>query len=50
MTIHNFVAKKFYYTFAVFEPAVQIHRGDTVIAETRDALGYDAELIRCRRR
>lgn len=43
MTIHNFVAKKFYYTFGVFEPVLRIHRGDTVVAETRDALGYDAE-------
>ena len=32
----------FYYTFAPHEPALRIQSGDTVIAETRDAFGYDA--------
>ncbi|GAH26421.1 unnamed protein product, partial [marine sediment metagenome] len=33
----------FYYTFGPHEPALRIASGDTVIAETRDAFGYDRD-------
>lgn len=33
----------FYYTFGPNLPALRIRSGDTVIAETRDARGYDAQ-------
>ena len=43
MTIHRLQPKVFYYTFGPGEPLAHIQSGDTVIAETRDALGYDAQ-------
>ncbi|MCG2767837.1 MAG: acetamidase/formamidase family protein [Anaerolineae bacterium] len=33
----------YYYTFGCHEPALCIHSGDTVMTETRDCYGYDAE-------
>lgn len=42
MTIHHLEPKMFYYTFGPHPPALRIHSGDTVIAHTRDAMGYDA--------
>jgi amidase len=42
MTIHHLEPKSFCYTFGPFEPALRITSGDTVVAETRDAHGYDA--------
>ena len=43
MATHFLVPKVFYYTFGVHEPALRIHAGDTVVAETRDAFGLDSE-------
>jgi acetamidase/formamidase len=43
MTIHRIEPSVYYYTFGPHEPAARIHSGDTVIAETRDALGYDTK-------
>ena len=43
MTVHHLVPSIYYYTFGVHEPALRVHSGDTVIAETRDALGQDAQ-------
>ena len=42
MTTHQLIPTRYYYTFGPHEPALRIHSGDTVIAETRDALGFDA--------
>jgi acetamidase/formamidase len=42
MATYRLDPEVFYYTFAAHEPALRIHSGDTVIAETRDAFGYDA--------
>lgn len=41
MTTHHLEAQTYYYTFGPHEPALRIHSGDTVVAETRDAFGYD---------
>jgi acetamidase/formamidase len=43
MTIHHLESQKYYYTFGPHPPALRIHSGDTVIAVTRDAFGYDAQ-------
>jgi amidase len=43
MTVHRLTPEVYYYTFAAHEPALRIHDGDTVVAETRDAFGLDAE-------
>jgi acetamidase/formamidase len=43
MTTHHLTPQRYYYTFAPHQPALRIHSGDTVIAETRDAFGYDAQ-------
>jgi len=43
MTVHQLIPEVYYYTFAAHEPALRIHDGDTVVAETRDAFGLDAE-------
>ncbi len=42
MTIHHFEPQISCYTYGISEPALRIHSDDTVIAETRDAFGYDA--------
>lgn len=42
MSKHTLVPKKYYYTFAVHEPALRVRSGDTVVAETRDATGENA--------
>jgi len=42
MTTHHLVPTRYYYTYGPHEPALRIHSGDTVIAETRDAFGNDA--------
>lgn len=42
MTVHRLTPTRYYYTYAPHEPALRIHSGDTVIAETRDAFGMDA--------
>jgi acetamidase/formamidase len=41
MTVHRIVPSVYYYTFAPHPPAVRIASGDTVVAETRDAMGFD---------
>ena len=43
MATHHFEPEIFYYTFESHEPALRIASGDTVVAETRDALGNDAK-------
>ena len=42
MTTYHLQSKIFYYTFGPHEPALRIHSGDTVIADTRDPWGQDA--------
>ena len=42
MATHHFEPEIFYYTFETHEPGIKIASGDVVVAETRDALGYDA--------
>jgi len=42
MASYHLEPEIYYYTFAAHEPAIRIHSGDTVIAETRDSAGYDA--------
>ncbi len=42
MTTHHLVPQRYYYTYGPHEPALCIHSGDTVVAETRDAFGNDA--------
>jgi amidase len=43
MTTHHLEPAVYYYTFGPNEPALHVHSGDTVIAETRDAFGQDAQ-------
>ena len=43
MTTHHLQPKIYYYTFGPSEPLARIKSGDTVIAETRDAMGNDAQ-------
>lgn len=43
MTTHHLIPEIYYYTYGAFPPALRIHSGDTVIAETRDAFGQDAQ-------
>jgi acetamidase/formamidase len=43
MTVHHLEAQIYYYTFGPHEPALRIRSGDTVVAETRDAFGYDTQ-------
>jgi acetamidase/formamidase len=43
MAQHTLEAEGYHYTFGVSEPAVKIESGDTVIAETRDAMGKNAQ-------
>jgi len=43
MTIHHIEPSVYYYTFGPHPPAVRIKSGDTVVAETRDAMGFDAQ-------
>lgn len=43
MTTHYVQPKVYYYTFGPWPPLARIKSGDTVIAETRDAMGYDAQ-------
>lgn len=42
-SLHRLLPQRYYYTFGPHEPALRIRSGDTVIAETRDAFGYDAQ-------
>jgi amidase len=42
MTIHQLEPQIYYYTFGPHPAAWHIHSGDTVVAHTVDALGYDA--------
>ncbi len=42
--IHRLEPGLYYYTFGPYEPALVIRSGDTVIAETRDAEGYDKNM------
>jgi len=44
MTVHRLETTVFHYTFGPHEPTVHAQSGDTIIAETRDAFGLDAEL------
>ena len=41
MAVHHLIAQRFYYTFGPHEPALRVRSGDTVISETRDAMGLD---------
>jgi acetamidase/formamidase len=43
MTTHHLESQTYYYTFGPHEPALRLRSGDTVVAETRDAYGYDAQ-------
>jgi amidase len=43
VTVHHLEQRIYHYTFGVHEPALRIHSGDTVVAETRDAFGQDAQ-------
>lgn len=43
MTIHHLEPSIYYYTFGTNKPALHVHSGDMVIAETRDAFGQDAQ-------
>ena len=43
MTTHHLDPKLYYYTYGPAEPLAHIKSGDTVVAETRDAMGYDAQ-------
>jgi len=45
LTVHRFEPDVFHYTFGVHEPALRVQSGDTVVVETRDAFGYDADRI-----
>jgi len=43
MTIHHPHPKTYHYTFGPAEPLAHIKSGDTVVCETRDAMGHDAQ-------
>jgi acetamidase/formamidase len=43
MATHRLEPKIYYYTYGPAEPLAHVQSGDTVIAETRDAMGYDAQ-------
>ncbi len=43
MKAHHFEPKIYYYTYGPHPPALKINSGDTVVAETRDAFGYDRQ-------
>jgi acetamidase/formamidase len=43
MTTHRLTPHTYYYTFGPAEPLAHVQPGDTVIAETRDAMGNDAQ-------
>jgi acetamidase/formamidase len=40
-TTHHFEPRIFHTTFGRNEPALRVHRGDTIVTETRDARGQD---------
>jgi len=42
--IHQITPGIYYYTFGPYDPAVVAHAGDSVVAETRDAEGYDKNM------
>ena len=42
MATHKLEPEIYYYTYGPFKPLARMHDGDSVVAETRDALGYDA--------
>ena len=43
MTTHVLDPQIYYYTFGPHAPLLHIHSGDRVVAETRDAFGFDAQ-------
>ncbi len=43
MATHHLAPEVYYYTFAAHRPALRIQSGDTVVAQTRDAGGGDAD-------
>jgi amidase len=43
MSVHHLRPKIYYYTFGPNEPLAHVSSGDSVVAETRDAMGYDAQ-------
>lgn len=43
MAVHTLNPRMYYFTFGTAEPALRVRDGDTVIAETRDAFGLDAD-------
>lgn len=42
MSVHLIQPAVYAYTFGISDPIARVHSGNTVIAETRDAFGYDA--------
>ena len=42
--IHQITPSIYYYTFGPYDPAVVACSGDSVVAETRDAEGYDKNM------
>jgi amidase len=43
MATYRLEPRVFYYTYGPNEPLLHVRSGDTIVAETRDAYGYDAE-------
>ena len=43
MAIHHLVPRWYCYTYGPSEPALRVRSGDRVVAETRDAMGLDAQ-------
>lgn len=43
-TVHKLEQRTYYYTFGPNEPALTIKSGDTVVATTRDARGFDEQM------
>jgi amidase len=43
MATHYLEPQLYYYTFGPHQPALRVRSGDSVVATTRDAFGYDAQ-------
>lgn len=43
MSTHRLEPQVYYYTFGPHRPALCVHSGDTIVAETRDAFGNDSQ-------
>ncbi len=44
MTTHRLVPTVYYYTYGVHEPALRVHSGDSIVAQTRDAFGNNERM------